>query len=106
MDSYVRTSVRYGEGGSTVKILAKIFAISIFDFICIYGVATILVAIVYRIVGWGLDPYLFIAALGLGRIFELHIEKTEEARKQMVAHAIMAHMHEFAQEDEDDGEGD
>lgn len=88
-----------------MKILAKIFAISIFDFICIYGVATILVAIVYRIAGWGLNPYLFIAALGLGRIFELHIEKTDEARKQMVAHAIMAHMHEFAQEEEDENDG-
>ena len=88
-----------------MKILAKIFAISVFDFICIYGLATIIVAIVYRIVGWGLDPYLFIASLAFGRILELNIDKANDARKQMIAHAIMKHMHEF-EEDEDDGEGD
>lgn len=88
-----------------MKILAKIFALSVFDFICIYGLATIIVAIVYRIAGWGLDPYLFIASLALGRILELNIDKANDARKQMIANAIMSRMHEF-EEDEDDGEGD
>lgn len=88
-----------------MKILAKIFAISIFDFVCIYGLATIIVAIVYRIADWGLDPYLFIASLALGRILELNIDKANDARKQMIAHAIMKHMYEF-EEDEDDGEED
>lgn len=88
-----------------MKILAKIFAISVFDFICIYGLATIIVAIVYRIAGWGLDPYLFIAALAFGRILELNIDKANDAHKQMIANTIIEHMHEF-EEDEDDGEGD
>lgn len=87
-----------------MKILAKIFAMSVFDFICIYGLATIIVAIVYRIVGWGLDPYLFIASLAFGRILELNIDKANEVRKQMITHAIMKHMHEF-EEDEDNGKG-
>lgn len=88
-----------------MKILARIFVISVFDFICIYGLATIIVAIVYRIAGWELDPYLFIASLAFGRILELNIDKANEVRKQMITHAIMAHMHEFA-EDEDDEEED
>lgn len=88
-----------------MKILAKIFAISIFDFICIYGLATVIVAIVYRIAGLGLDPYLFIASLAFGRILELNIEKTNDVRKQIITHAIMEHMHEF-EEDEDDGKED
>ena len=88
-----------------MKILAKIFAISVFDFICIYGLATIIVAIVYRIAGWELNPYLFIASLAFGRILELNIDKANEVRKQMITHAIMKHMHEF-EEDDDDGEED
>ena len=88
-----------------MKILVKIFALSVFDFICIYGLATIIVAIVYRIAGWGLDSYLFIASLAFGRVLELNIDKANDARKQMIAHAIVEHMHEF-EEDEDDGEGD
>jgi len=88
-----------------MKILAKIFAISVFDFICIYGLATIIVAIVYRIAGWELDPYLFIASLAFGRILELNIDKANEARKQMITYAIMKHMHEF-EEGEDDEEED
>lgn len=88
-----------------MKILAKIFAISVFDFICIYGLATIIVAIVYRIAGWELNPYLFIASLAFGRILELNIDKANEVHKQMITHAIMAHMHEF-EEDEDDEEED
>ena len=88
-----------------MKILAKIFAISVFDFICIYGLATIIVAIVYRIADWELNPYLFIASLAFGRILELNIDKANEVRKQMITHAIMKHMHEF-EEDDDDGEED
>ena len=75
-----------------MKLLVKIFGISIFDFICIYGAATILTAIVWRIAGWEMSPYLPIVALAIGRIFEMTAEKLAEAEKQIAAQMFMRMM--------------
>lgn len=75
-----------------MKTLGRIIVIAIFDFIAIYGTALIIMAIVYRIAGWGLNPYLFIAALGLGRIFELFLEKTESIYKQITSYELLNHI--------------
>lgn len=75
---------------------------SAIDFIGIYGFATIIVSIIYRIAGWGLNPSFFIAVLAIGRFIELFCEKVNEVRKQMISQAILSHLHEF-KADENDG---
>lgn len=87
-----------------MKLLVKIFGISIFDFICIYGAATILTAIVWRIAGWEMSPYLPIVAFAIGRIFEMTAEKLAEAEKQIAAQMFLRLMKDgnFTIKDDDD----
>lgn len=75
-----------------MKLLVKVFGASVFDFICIYGAAIILAAIVWRIAGWDMSPYLLIVALGFGRILEMTAEKLAEAEKQIAAQMFMRMM--------------
>lgn len=85
-----------------MKFLIKIFGISIFDFICIYGAATILTAIIWRIVGWNMSPYFCVTALAIGRIFEMTAEKLAEAEKQVAAQMLMRTIYDAAQKDDED----
>ena len=85
-----------------MKFLVKIFGVSVFDFICIYGAATILTAIVWRIAGWNMSPYFCITALAIGRIFEMTAEKFAEAEKQIAAQMFMRMMRDVTQKDDED----
>ncbi len=85
-----------------MKILVKIFGVSIFDFICIYGAAIIITAIVWRIVGLDMSPYLCVTALAIGRIFEMTAEKLAEAEKQIAAQMFIRLMHDNTQGNDKD----
>ncbi len=85
-----------------MKFLMKIFGVSIFDFICIYGAATIITAIVWRITGWNMSPYFCVAAFAGGRIFEMTAEKLAEAEKQVAAQMLMRMMCGVPQKNDED----
>lgn len=78
-----------------MKFLGKVLFASTLEFVLNYGLACLIVAIVYCIVGWELNTPFFITTFVLGHIFEVSASKAEEARKRAIASAIMQHMHEF-----------
>lgn len=91
-----------------MKALVKIFGIALFDFIAIYGSATIFIALLWRIKGWGMNPYFVFAALALGRIFEMYLEKLDKYSQQMAANMLMGMLSQkmHREEGEDDDEED
>ena len=89
-----------------MKALVKIFGIALFDFIAIYGSATILVALFWHIKGWGMSPYFAFAALGLGRIFEMFLEKLDKYSQQMAANMLMSMLNQNIHKEDDENEKD
>ena len=89
-----------------MKALIKIFGVALFDFIAIYGSATILIALFWRINGWGMNPYFAFAALGLGRIFEMFLEKLDKYSQQMAANMLMSMLNQNIHKEDDEDEED